>query len=537
MGCDVDHILITNIRLDGRTGTELITLEVALKLHEKGFKVAIYSPVLGQSALALRRLGIPVADRIADLRGFSPDLIHGHHNTPLITALLAFPGVPAIGFCHDPDSWHDAPVNSGRIMLHVAHSEAVENRLVQEGNIDRQRIRRLPNAADLEIFKELGPAPPNIKSALVVAKYKDTHIAPIARACQRRGIAITPVGGGMGMASEDMPRLIASHDLVFGSGRLVLEAIASRKPALCVDERGLAGLVTSDVFAAWRARNFGGGLLIHPLEAESIGAEIDLYTPGDLELLVARHRHEISLAIYMERLMGIYAEAIALAQNPPLDDLAEPWKIAGYCERLFPSLRAEGWYPGKPYTEIARLRCSVAELRRQLAQEKARHFKLFDADGKSVRLAFKPEEAGAALLEASGWDAPDDWGAWSVGDESALRIPEAFGWRDAAALKFEGEVFAPDIGPFFKQRKIQISVNRISTIDMVIGHLSEKDRGYVYFMVPIDPDAKDADRDLTIAIRFLASASPRELGLGTDSRRLGFKLLYVSASGKKRPIP
>lgn len=521
-------ILLTNVRLYGRTGTELITLEVAKQLQLRGMKVAIYSPVLGSHGLLLRQQGIAVADRIEDLCGFSPDLIHGHHNTTTLTALLAFPGVPAIWFCHDPTSWHDRPISLGRIVLYVSHSEAVENRLIQEGRVGKSRIRRLPNAADTTEFVDGGQAPAKIASALVVAKYGASHVAAIERACAQRQIPVTLVGQGVGMSSDAMPKLMADHDLIFGSGRLVLEATASRKPAICVDERGLAGLVTAEVFPSWRARNFGGSILTQPVTEEAVGGEITLYSPADLELIVARHRDEISLSRYIDRLTSIYSEALALAASRELNAESESRDIARFCEQLFPSFRGQGWYPGKEYSEIAQLRRSLNDMRRELGREKARHFRFFDASGEGISLSFKPGEAGEFTLGLS-WEPPDSWGAWCTGSFATISIPEALGWREAAALKFEGHVFAPRIAPFFGKREIGLRLNGIDKGIRVITHRSEKDTGYSYFVVSLEEAVKEVPGNLEVEIRFPASASPRELGLGPDGRRLGLKLLSLHA--------
>jgi len=57
-------ILITNIILSGRSGTEVATVELAYALKSRGHRVAIFSPMLGATARIARTLGIPVTNQI-----------------------------------------------------------------------------------------------------------------------------------------------------------------------------------------------------------------------------------------------------------------------------------------------------------------------------------------------------------------------------------------------------------------------------------------------------------------------------------------
>ena len=89
------RILITNLLLCSRTGTEVVTCELAAGLAAAGHDVAIFSPEVGESAEVIRRTGIPVLATVPD-SNFRPDIIHGHDNVPLVQALIAYPGVPAV---------------------------------------------------------------------------------------------------------------------------------------------------------------------------------------------------------------------------------------------------------------------------------------------------------------------------------------------------------------------------------------------------------------------------------------------------------
>lgn len=102
------RILITNITLSSRSGTELYTRDLALKLLELGHIPMVFSPTLGKLAEALRQAGVEVVRDVAEIQ-LPPDAIHGHHCLETMAALLQFPGVPAVFNCRDFSAWHDSP--------------------------------------------------------------------------------------------------------------------------------------------------------------------------------------------------------------------------------------------------------------------------------------------------------------------------------------------------------------------------------------------------------------------------------------------
>lgn len=55
-------ILITNIIMAERTGTETATFELALALYKRGHRVMVYSPSLGRLAMELSKSKIIVSE-------------------------------------------------------------------------------------------------------------------------------------------------------------------------------------------------------------------------------------------------------------------------------------------------------------------------------------------------------------------------------------------------------------------------------------------------------------------------------------------
>src|SRR5262249_58777228 len=102
------RVLITNVTLASRTGTELFVRDLAVGLLRRGHTPVVYSTDPGELAAELARAGVAVVADL-DALGVPPDLIHGNHHPETVTALLRFPGVPAVFVCHDRLAWHSPP--------------------------------------------------------------------------------------------------------------------------------------------------------------------------------------------------------------------------------------------------------------------------------------------------------------------------------------------------------------------------------------------------------------------------------------------
>src|ERR671914_3045214 len=112
-------VLITNLKLEGWTGTELFVRDVARALLAAGHRPVIYSPRLGKLAAEIRKETVPVVEDLSQL-STPPDIIHGQHANETLTALLHFGRVPSVYFCHDWYFPEDFPPTFPRIMRYVA---------------------------------------------------------------------------------------------------------------------------------------------------------------------------------------------------------------------------------------------------------------------------------------------------------------------------------------------------------------------------------------------------------------------------------
>src|SRR5947209_15172904 len=95
----VSRVLLVNIAMAGRTGTEVVCCETARGLRRRGHDVAIYTQHEGATAEALRAEGLQVTSDLSSIDQI-PDVIHANQTFPLIEATGRFPGTPAISICH-----------------------------------------------------------------------------------------------------------------------------------------------------------------------------------------------------------------------------------------------------------------------------------------------------------------------------------------------------------------------------------------------------------------------------------------------------
>jgi hypothetical protein len=334
------HVLIANIALLGRSGTEVVAADIARALAARGHHPVLYSPHLGEHAAALRAEGLRVVDSldVADLR---PDIIHGQHNVTTVTAMVRFARVPAVFVCHDATSWHDEPPMLDRIRRYIAVDEACRERLVAGAGIAPERVSVLLNAVDLVRFARRAPLPSRPLRALALTK-NAAHLPAVREACRQRGIALDELGPGVGLVAPDLERLLPDYDVVFATARMAIESLAVGVAVVACDARGFAGMVTTQTVAGWRARNFGWTTLTQPTTAAHVLAALDCYDPVDAARVTDRIRAEAGLDAAIDRLEAIYREVLAApADASSAADDAERRALAVFLARWLPDYRAQ----------------------------------------------------------------------------------------------------------------------------------------------------------------------------------------------------
>ena len=354
------RILLTNRSLDQRAGSELYLFELATRLLARGHAPVAFSPRLGKVAAALREATIPVVDDLGAV-GEPPDLIHGQHHTAAMTALLHFPGVPAVFVCHGWKPWEEIPPRFPRILRYVAVDYTTRERLVSEQGIPPERVEVVLNFVDLDRFRPRPPLPAKPRRALVFSNQASerTFLPAVREACERFGIALDVAGVASGDPVERPEELLPGYDLVFAKARAALEAMAVGAAVVLCDQAGAGPLVTSAELDQLRPLNFGIRTLRHPVTADFLVSQIELYDPADAAEASRRLRAVVGIEAAVDRMTGLYEEVLAEHRekgNPPA---AEESRAAGAYLRWLSRYVAEREVLGE---ENAHLRQEVRTL-------------------------------------------------------------------------------------------------------------------------------------------------------------------------------
>lgn len=491
-------VLITNLVLSGRSGTEIVARNLAFALHALGNRPIVYSPHLGPIADELRAAAVLV---VAGLDEPVPpiDVIHGHHLPTTVAAMARWPDTPAVFVCHDFVAWHDRPPLFPAVRRYVAVDDTVGSRLLRDG-APASLTSVILNQPDLARFVP-GPAlPARPRRALAFAK-NHGHIDAIARACEARGIGLEVIGHAVGRVVPCPEQALHEVDLVFTSALSALEAMASGRGVIACDGRGLAGWISPQRYEQWRRLNFGLATLQAPLTLDRVLDEIDRYDADEAGIVAGRIRSEGGVAAQARQYSDLYAAALA-------DD---SWRGGVETSRTALARYVQEWTasvspptgvtdPGDrpaagPAPELAIERCAP-----------------------EVCYAFK-EPATDRFIRALEGVAPFDGAQrWTVGTVArlAIRLPEGGPWR----LELRLVPFLHDRHP---RQRLGLEVNERVLADLVLDVGAPG--APVSLVVPIPADRVPADGLLRVRLSLPDAVSPASLGMNSDRRRIGVALI------------
>lgn len=331
------RILITNITLASRTGTEIYVRDLALGLLRRGHDPIVYTPEPGQIASELKQRGIAVLDDLRHL-AVPPDIIHGHHHYEVVTALCHFPEVPALFVCHGRTSWFDAPPLLPRVRRFVAVDDCCRDRLSHEHGLPEDRIRVLLNAVDLERCVRREPLPARPRRAVVFSNYarEDGMLGILRAACARHGIALDVIGSGTGTSATEPETLLPSYDLAFAKARCALEALACGLAVILFNGDRMGPLVRAADLARLRRLNLGLMTLDRPVRLEEVLRQIDMYEAADAARVCDAVRATASLDDLLDEYIHLYHEVIEEQGRSPARPADEGTALAAYLRHTAP---------------------------------------------------------------------------------------------------------------------------------------------------------------------------------------------------------
>ncbi|MGD9982110.1 MAG: glycosyltransferase [Hyphomonadaceae bacterium] len=335
-------MLITTLVLSARSGTEVVTEQLADGLRRAGHTVAVLAPKLGPQAEAMRISGHLVIDRIGQLP-WRPDIIHGQHNVTTMIALAALPETPAVYYCHDASAPFDQPPSHPRIGRYLAVDGLCRDRVLGAG-VRADRVTIIANAVDERRYPPRSPLPERPQTALALTKTAG-QLALLRRVCAERALSLDVLGPAGPLMSDRLDLELPRYDLVFATARMALEAAFVGCAVIVSDGRGHAGMLASSNLDSWRAANFGRALLVAPPSEASLLEAIDAYDANDAAAVSARLQAVASLSQQIEVLLACYEDVI---RRHATIHSGETAALAAFLEDYLPTHAIE-----RPWRELA----------------------------------------------------------------------------------------------------------------------------------------------------------------------------------------
>jgi hypothetical protein len=264
------NIVVGLTKLNDHTGSESYCLELVKALRAAGHEVEVFA-LYGSPDLEaeLGRLGASLCLFPRPLR-LRPDRAVCMH--PLATALLlrrVGRDVPALSLVHGVIAG-EAPVRAPRIDRWVAVSPYVADHLADNEGLQWEDIRVVPNGIDLDRFiaPALDAAPGRVRvlwASTYIPLRRQALEALAAAVLERNDAELTVVADRLpsGLLPDDdrirvVPKgrdvvaLIGDHEVVagLGPGRILLEALAMNRAALCLNVEGKAVYLDGSNLAA-----------------------------------------------------------------------------------------------------------------------------------------------------------------------------------------------------------------------------------------------------------------------------------------------
>jgi hypothetical protein len=380
------RVLITNLAVRHSSGTETYVRDLAAGLTRLGHRPIIYTTIPGELAEEIAATGTAVVDDLTRLRQ-PPDVIHGNHHHETMTALLHFPGVPGIFFCHDRVAWHDTPPLFPRLRRYVAVDDTCAERFELTPGLDPECVRVLLHGVDLARFRPRPPLPGVPRRALVFSHQASeaTHLPAARQACSGLGIALDVAGAAAGTGAARPERLLGDYDLVFAKARCAQEALAVGTAVVLCDANGAGEMVRTDNWERLRRVNFGRRALSRPVSAEALAQEVARYDAADAHEVARRFRAVADLDRVLGDVVALYREAIdEQSRLSPPDLRDEERAAAAYLRHVSPKKILDAWH-----------------LRAQQAEHEQRHWQ--ERAGELERELARARSEADALRRRPGW--------------------------------------------------------------------------------------------------------------------------------------
>ena len=306
------NILLTTHHLNGYTGSEILTLTLALALKESGHNVTVYSKYLDKIREEFDHNSIRITEDIASLRNEHFDVAHVHHNINAIEVRYYFPTLPIVFYSQGVLPFlEQPPIPEVGIYKYLALSEETKDNIIS-GGIEENKISIIRNFIDHHLFECKNEIKDFPQKALILSGRLDSKKEKIIRgALTKLNIESIFIGGRFGnVQQEELRRIIGECDIVFSLGRGAIESMLCGRVPLIFDYLGGDGLVTPESFNEIKKYNFSGRRYKYNFSVEELISEINKYKKEYGIILRERAIKEYSVRSVLPGLLNIYYEAV-----------------------------------------------------------------------------------------------------------------------------------------------------------------------------------------------------------------------------------
>lgn len=516
-------ILITNIIMAERTGTETATFELALALYKRGHRVMVYSPSLGRLAMELSGRGVPVFDDISQI-GVVPDIIHGNHNVALAPAMMRFRHTPALFVCHDVISPFDKPFITDRITHYLAVDYACQERLIVHG-VPAQQTEILINAVDTMRYALKDKISSKPRKALAIVKafhqepMKTAYIQILNEACSARGITLDLVGRGVGKEISDISRIIPDYDICFAFSRSAIEACCTGAHVVITDEFGYGGVLSAEIARQWPENHLSRRIL-GPVNLHNLLSGIDAYSATDIQEAALVCRYLTNMDRLVARWEEIYQSSIQNYKIHKNDNGQEDRVLCQFISEFLPRATAE-------------MRAVVVAKQMGYPQNNLQHIDIMN-DSWTTEMPLSENTLTGALVLGEGWSHSESWGTWSCDDTALLNLPVKLLKNHGRVVQLLCKHYFPSSVPSQTKAKVTVYLgNRRLTTFYFSNRRPDTETG-IKKKVELPAEALNST-NLYIRLRLVMekASSPAFYGESMDTRRLGVGLMALKLSKPK----
>lgn len=365
--------------LGGTNGVQTYLITICQRLQRNGHDVLIYADEDGEGAERAVNAGVPVAIGARKLpEDF--DVYFAHDVTAAYEMADFRPQVPQIFVWHgnlfDGNVTPQVPDFTRRVLSLFSRSG---DRM--RGMAFKPPVLDLTQPVDTTVFNVQKPIAERARKVVAISNYLYGEALELAeQACALAGLEFRLVGAH-GEGSTDRPQdAMNDADIVFGKGRVIVEAMACGRAAYVFDVFGGDGWVTLDSYDALLAGNFSGGIRSGHPSAEQLAADLAKYdqSMGDAnrQLVIERHSANKHISAVVELCEEVLAESgrapVVVEQAFELHRLARTsWYHESEVFQLTRRLNEQAIELGDTRWELAKTRDELAQLDKHIARMNA----------------------------------------------------------------------------------------------------------------------------------------------------------------------